>query len=45
MVYADGAKQREAIHLTAGIFLQRILAESALRLRISPLIDHTCQPS
>lgn len=39
MVDADGAKERDAIHLVAGIFCQRVLAESALR--IGPLVDQS----
>ena len=39
MVDADGAKQYNAIHLVAGIFCQRVLAESALR--IGPLVDQS----
>jgi hypothetical protein len=39
MVDADGAKERNAIHLVAGVFCQRVLAESALR--IGPLIDQS----
>jgi len=31
MVDADGAKQCNAIHPVAGVFFQRVLAESALR--------------
>ena len=39
MVDADGAKERDAIHLITGIFCQRVLAESALR--IGPLVDQS----
>ena len=39
MVDADGAKERNAIHLVAGVFCQRVLAESALR--IGPLVDQS----
>lgn len=39
MVDADGEKQCNAIHLVAGIFCQRVWAESALR--IGPLIDQS----
>jgi len=39
MVDADGAKQCNAIHPVAGVFCQRVLAESALR--IGPLVDQS----
>ena len=39
MVDVDGVKQCNAIHLVAGIFCQRVLAESALR--IGPLVDQS----
>ena len=32
MVDAEGAKQRNIIHLVAYVFCQRVLAESALRI-------------
>lgn len=39
MVDADGGKERAVIHLIAGIFCQRVLAE--LALRIGPLVDQS----
>lgn len=39
MVDANGAKERNAIHLVVDIFCQRVLAESALR--VGPLVDQS----
>lgn len=39
MVVADGAKERNAIHLIADIFCQCVLAKSAIR--IGPLVDQS----
>ena len=39
MVDADGAKQCNAIHPVAGVFCQRVLAESALRT--GPLVEQS----